>query len=103
MSAVPVPAVLVVCVPAEAELWVAGQPVAQRGAVRQLVTPPLEWGQSFAYALEARWTEGGREVRRRQTVSVYAGDRRTVDLMAPSATGTPGDGPWPQALPEAAP
>jgi uncharacterized protein (TIGR03000 family) len=99
VAAAPTPALLVVCVPPDAQLWIAGQPMAQRGSVRQLVTPPLEWGRGYSCVIEARWSEGDREVRRQQTIEVYAGDRRTIDLLGPSAGRTSGTALHPPALP----
>ena len=75
-------AVLRVRVPADAEVWVSGDPTTQRGEQRRFITPPLEGGRNQGYELRARWTEGGKTVERTEDVRVHPGDRLTVDFLA---------------------
>jgi len=77
-------AVLRVLLPADAELWVADQATSSRGVERQFVTPPLEPGCHYSGEIRVRWLENGREIVRRQALTVHAGDRRTVDFRTPS-------------------
>jgi uncharacterized protein (TIGR03000 family) len=68
-------------VPADAEVWFSETKTMQQGIDRLFVTPSLGPAQSFAYEIRARWEENGREVERRQRVTVHAGDRQTVDFL----------------------
>jgi uncharacterized protein (TIGR03000 family) len=77
-------AVLRLRVPADAEVWFGGTPTVQRGPERHFVTPPLELGRAGYYEVRVRWQEAGRPQERTELVPVYAGDRRTVDFLAPS-------------------
>jgi uncharacterized protein (TIGR03000 family) len=79
-------ALLRVQVPAEAEVWVSGQPTSQRGTQRQFVTPALVEGQTFSYDIRARWKQGGKEMERMQSVTVHSGDRVTVDFLRAAPT-----------------
>lgn len=83
------PAVLILRVPADAAVVIGGQATAQRGELRRFVTPPLEGGRPVAYEVEARWREGGREVRRRQVIHLAPGNRSTVDFLAEEQLGPP--------------
>jgi uncharacterized protein (TIGR03000 family) len=74
-------AVLRVQVPADAELWIEGQRTTQRGNVRIYVSPPLAEGHHFYYDLLALWVEGGKERAKRRKVSVFPGDRLTIDFQ----------------------
>lgn len=48
-------ALIIVKVPAEAELWFDGSKTSQGGSYRQFVTPPLSAGSNHSYTLRARW------------------------------------------------
>jgi uncharacterized protein (TIGR03000 family) len=80
-------AVLRVRVPADAEVWIAGDPTTQRGELRRFITPPLEAGRNQGYALRARWMEGGKTIERTDDVRVHPGDRLTVDFLAAPQVG----------------
>jgi uncharacterized protein (TIGR03000 family) len=71
---------LQVRVPPDAELWFEGQKCTQKGAIRYFESPPLIPGQKFVYHIRVRWTENGREVEQTQDVTVYAGQRLSIDL-----------------------
>jgi uncharacterized protein (TIGR03000 family) len=77
-------AVLRVLLPADAELWIAGEVTSSRGPERLFVTPLLKSGGSYSAEIRARWFDNGREVVRGQTVTVYPGDRRTIDFRTTS-------------------
>jgi uncharacterized protein (TIGR03000 family) len=72
-------------VPANAEVWFNGAAAAQKGPLRELVSPPLTPGLEFNYEIRARWLENGREVTKVRQVTVRAGDRLTVDLTSATA------------------
>jgi uncharacterized protein (TIGR03000 family) len=95
MAVMPAPqdsvAQLHVEVPADAEVWIEGQPTKQAGTTRWFVSPPLNKGQQFEYRIRARWTAAGRPVEQTQQITVKAGDSPTVrfptegkkDVLAP--------------------
>ncbi|HZU36863.1 MAG TPA: TIGR03000 domain-containing protein [Gemmataceae bacterium] len=76
-------AVIVVKLPAEAELWFDGVRTAQGGSYRLFVTPPLPNGQEATYILRARWRLKGVELKRSEEVRVQAGTRSTVNFLTP--------------------
>ena len=79
-------ALIDVRVPGNAEVLIDGQKTNQAGTMREFVTPALDPGQEFSYDIRARWTENGQEVDRHRKVTFHAGDRLTVNLMAPQGS-----------------
>ncbi len=77
---------LSVMVPADAEIWVEGQKMAQMGESRSFVSPALTPGKEFTYDIRARWMENGKEKSLTKHVKVHAGEQVKVDFMKPSAT-----------------
>jgi uncharacterized protein (TIGR03000 family) len=74
-------AVIVVKLPAEAELWFDGIKTAQGGSYRLLVTPPLPNGHEASYTLRAHWLLKGVELDRSEQVRVRPGERFTVNFL----------------------
>jgi uncharacterized protein (TIGR03000 family) len=72
------PVRLMVRVPADAEVWVDGNPTRQTGPAREFITPPLKGGAEYVLLVRARWTENGQERDQTSTVSVRAGGRFQV-------------------------
>jgi uncharacterized protein (TIGR03000 family) len=81
-------AAIEVRVPANAEVSFQGVAMAQRGSVRQFVSPPLAQGQDYSYEVRAHWQDNGREVNETRRVQVRAGGRSTVDFLTPAPTAT---------------
>jgi uncharacterized protein (TIGR03000 family) len=77
-------AVITARVPEGAELRFDGVKMPATGALRQFKTPALRPGQEYAYTVEARWQENGREVRQSQRLPVSAG--ANVRLVFPLAS-----------------
>ena len=75
------PAVVVVRLPAAAELFIAGFKSKQHTAVREFDTPPLMPGKKFSYPLKAVWKAGDKEVTRETTIIVKAGQTTEIDLL----------------------
>lgn len=73
-------AVIVVRLPAEAELFIGGMKSTQRSAVREFDTPPLTPGQYFSYPLKAVWKDGAKVVKREATIIVQAGKTTKVNV-----------------------
>jgi uncharacterized protein (TIGR03000 family) len=84
-------AVITARVPAGAELRFNGVRMPATGAKRQFKTPPLKPGQRYAYTVEARWQENGREITQSQRLPVSAGEY--VPLVFPLASAGGAKGP----------
>jgi uncharacterized protein (TIGR03000 family) len=80
-------AVITAHVPKGAELRFDRVKVAGAGAVRQFKSPPLQPGLRYAYTVEARWQEGGREVTQSRRLPVFAGANVEVTFPLPPAAG----------------
>ena len=78
-------AFLVVRVPADAKVVIAGEATTATGTERTFVTPTLKAGQKYSYVVVGTWSEGGKEKRVERTVHFKAGDSSTVDLTQPEA------------------
>lgn len=74
------PAVVVVRLPAEAELFIGGLKSKQRTAIREFDTPPLTPGRYFSYSLKVMWKDGDKEVKREATIVVQAGRTTRVNV-----------------------
>lgn len=77
------PAVVIVRLPAEAELTIAGVKSKQKTPVREFDTPPLPLGKKFSYPVRAVWKDGEKEVKCEKTIIVRAGETTEVDLLKP--------------------
>jgi uncharacterized protein (TIGR03000 family) len=75
-------AAIQVHLPADAEVWFEGRKMEQSGNWRTFFSPALERGVDYTYHIKARWTQNGRQVERKRTVTVHAGDRIHIDLLA---------------------
>ena len=65
-------------VPADAQLWLDGQPTKQEGATRRFVTPELTKGENYTYELRVRWTEDGRQVEQTKQIVVQSGAELSI-------------------------
>jgi uncharacterized protein (TIGR03000 family) len=94
-------------VPANALVAINGQITTPTGTMREFVSPSIDPNREYAYTVEARWTENGREVDRTRKVTFFAGDRITIDFInwpsdrtslhvARKTEGTPPTPPEPQ-------
>jgi uncharacterized protein (TIGR03000 family) len=77
----PVTALVIVKIPAEAELWIDGVKTTQGGSYRQFTTPPLPAGRPLAYTLRAVWRINGAELTRVEEVHVQPGTTATADFL----------------------
>jgi uncharacterized protein (TIGR03000 family) len=81
-------ALLMVKLPAEAELWFDEVKTSQGGNDRRFLTPPLPSGRRLEYTLRVRWQICDAELTRVEKVEVVPGGRFTVNfLTANSWTG----------------
>jgi uncharacterized protein (TIGR03000 family) len=72
---------LTVQLPADARLWIDGQPTVQTGAVRTFETPAnLDPARGYSYLLRAEWVENGQPVARERRVDFQAGGQVVVNM-----------------------
>jgi uncharacterized protein (TIGR03000 family) len=82
-------ALVIVKIPAEAELWFDGSKTSQGGSLRHFMTPPLPPGGVLSYTLQARWRIKDANLSRVEEVRVQPGATVTVNfLTTDSWTGT---------------
>jgi uncharacterized protein (TIGR03000 family) len=74
-------ALLVVKLPAEAELWFDDVKTSQGGSFRRFITPPLPQGSNLVYTLRVRWPIRDAELTRVEKVGVVPGGRFTVNFL----------------------
>lgn len=86
-------ALLIVRVPADAELRVGEHASTQRGPERLFLTPPLAVGNRYAYAVEARWTRDGQQKKVTRQVEFEPGQASVVDLTREEAAPVVADTP----------
>jgi uncharacterized protein (TIGR03000 family) len=78
------PAEVTVKLPADAKLFVDGQPYAETGAVRRIQSPPLPAEKPFVYTLRAEWQQDGQARAETRQVDVAAGKKVEVDFTRPA-------------------
>jgi uncharacterized protein (TIGR03000 family) len=74
-------ALIIVKIPAEAELWFDDQQTSAKGSYRRFVTPILAENRTLFYTLRVRWPIKGVELTRVEKVPVVAGGRITVNFL----------------------
>lgn len=67
-------------VPADAEVWIEGQKMAQQGPVRFFESPPVTPGVAYVYHIRAHWKELGQDVDEIREATVYAGSKVGIDF-----------------------
>jgi uncharacterized protein (TIGR03000 family) len=82
-------ALVLVHLPPDAQLLFQGTETKLTGPARVFRSPPLEFGKTYRYDVQARWLENGKPVEKSRAVTVRAGERFVVDLLADdSGAGT---------------
>ena len=81
----PLPATILVHLPADAKLTVDDHTTTATSATRQFITPPLERGRIFHYTLRAEFVRGSETILVRKKVPVRAGRETVVTLDFPRA------------------
>jgi uncharacterized protein (TIGR03000 family) len=77
-------ALVIVKLPADAQLWIDNKPTTSTGPRRKFASPPLALGSHYAYDLKATWKEKGHEVTQTQRVEFTAGAHVNVTFPVPS-------------------
>jgi uncharacterized protein (TIGR03000 family) len=76
----PAPAQITVIVPADADVFFDGSPMAETGAERVFATPALPPGNTYYYEIEAQWSADGQAFDQTRKIMVAAGAKVTVDF-----------------------
>ena len=79
----PAPAHIIVQAPPDAELWFDGNLTKQTGTERNFVTPTLNPGKNYSYAVRVRWMQNGKAVEQFQMATVQAGGQARVQFPQP--------------------
>jgi uncharacterized protein (TIGR03000 family) len=74
-------ALIIVKLPAEAELWFDDSKTTQDGSYRRFVTPPLSAGKNLVYTLRVHWSIKDAELTRVEKVIVEPGKQFTVNFL----------------------
>ena len=72
-------------VPLTAEVFIDGMKLKQNGATRKFLSPKLQSGLRFRYQVLVTWSDGQKPVERSLDVSVAAGERPVLVVLAPLA------------------
>jgi uncharacterized protein (TIGR03000 family) len=80
-SPLPGTALIIVKVPAEAEISFDGQRTSQAGSYRVFVTPSLPADRLYVYTIRARWLTRNIELLREENVHLQAGHTVTVNFL----------------------
>jgi len=75
-------ALMIVKLPAEAELWIDDTKTTQGGSSRRFVTPPLQGGRTFAYTLRVHWHIKDADLTRVEKVQVEPGKCVSVNFLS---------------------
>ncbi len=86
-------ATVIVQVPADAKLYFDDQPTQETGTLRTFLTPKLQAGKKFTYALKAEVVRQGQVLSQTQTLTVRAGQTTRVDFGEMKAAIPAGAGP----------
>jgi uncharacterized protein (TIGR03000 family) len=77
----PEAALIVVKLPAEAELWFNEVKTTQGGSYRRFVTPALPRDRELSYTLRVRWRIKDAELSRSEEIRIRPGERFTVNFL----------------------
>jgi uncharacterized protein (TIGR03000 family) len=78
---------LTVVVPADAEVFIEGDPTMETGTERRFVTPPLTVGAKYRYTIRARWSQDGAPVDKTRKVQITGGAKVSIDFTTPEGDG----------------
>jgi uncharacterized protein (TIGR03000 family) len=84
--AIPVPATIVVSLPAEATLLIDDAATTSTSNLRVFASPSLEPGRDFYYTVKGELVREGQTITTSQRVKVRAGEETRIQLEFPSTT-----------------
>jgi uncharacterized protein (TIGR03000 family) len=80
----------------DATVWFNGARMLATGATRSFVTPPLDPGQDYHYAVKVRWMEDGQAQEQTRTLDVRAGESFMLNFTRPANPGSRSPGLQPR-------
>jgi uncharacterized protein (TIGR03000 family) len=84
-------------VPPDADVWVEGQKMTQKGLVRFFESPPITPGLEYVYHIRAHWKEAGQDIDEVREATVYAGSKVGIDFTRRAREKVPPPVPKPKA------
>jgi uncharacterized protein (TIGR03000 family) len=79
-------------VPEDAEVWIQGKKMDQKGAERRFDLPALDSRTTYDYEVRVAWTQNGKKKSDTSRLSVRAGDQQSVTYIAALATNKTNSG-----------
>jgi uncharacterized protein (TIGR03000 family) len=70
--------------PEDAEVSIQGAKSRQIGSTRLFVSPPLNQGENYQYAIHVSWMTNGKQVTQDRTIPIRAGDRLSIVFREPA-------------------
>lgn len=86
-------AMILVLVPANAEVWLSGEKQHQGGTQRRFMTKALDPDKDYSAEIHAKWKEDGLQVDQTRKVNLHPGDRITVDFNKKARKPTEAENP----------
>src|SRR5262249_27550998 len=78
---------LKVTVPDKAEIEIEGAKTKQTGPVRRFISPPVEVGKNYVYAIKVTWMQDGKPMMVERTVKVRPGEETEADFTKEAVAG----------------
>jgi uncharacterized protein (TIGR03000 family) len=80
-------------VPEDAEVWIRGKKMDEKGTERRFNLSSLEPGTTYDYDIRVDWTANGRKMSDTSRLNVRAGDQQSISYIAALASGKSGSAP----------
>jgi uncharacterized protein (TIGR03000 family) len=74
-------------VPENAEVWIQGKKMDEKGTERRFNLPSLDTGATYDYDIRVTWTDNGRKMSDTTRLNVRAGDQQSISYIAALAAG----------------
>src|SRR5262249_8299730 len=84
-------------VPPDAEVWIEGQKMTQKGPFALSASPPVTPGSPYVYHIRAPWKEDGQDIDEVREATVYAGSKVGIDFTRRAREKAPPPVPKPKA------
>jgi uncharacterized protein (TIGR03000 family) len=73
--------------PENAEVWIQGKKMDERGTERRFNLPSLDTGATYDYDIRVTWTDNGQKKSDTTRLNVRAGDQQSISYIAALAAG----------------
>ncbi len=74
-------------VPENAEVWIQGKKMDEKGTERRFNLPSLDTGATYDYDIRVTWTDNGQKKSDTTRLNVRAGDQQSISYIAALAAG----------------